>query len=211
MEAELRQAQADTATQLATIELPDLAAAEVLLAAEQDHAAKIDRLAAQLEGLVGKQPPAELPALRDSAALEVEQKTHALEALGPIAKEPRARERLEVEVHDHEAALERARDDEANARARADANAVDAEQVAGQAERLATWHEQLTALQRRGRVYDRTLREIELAEQATMKTATRFLEARMVGDIERITAGRYRRVEVDDRTLDIRLLRPGEG
>ena len=38
--------------------------------------------------------------LRDAAALEIEQKTSALEALGPIAKEPRARERLEVEVRD---------------------------------------------------------------------------------------------------------------
>jgi uncharacterized protein YhaN len=208
MEAELRQAQADTVTQLAGIEQPDLAASEALLAAEGDHVAKIDRLVAQLDGLVGKQPAAELPALRDAAALEIEQKTHALEALGPIAKEPRARERLEVEVRDLEAALERARDDEANARARTEANGVDAEQVAGQAERLATWGEQLTALQRRGRVYERTLREIELAEQATMKTATRFLERRMVGDIERITAGRYRRVEVDDKTLDIRLYAP---
>ena len=79
----------------------------------------------------------------------------ALEALGPIAKEPRARERLEVEVRDQEAALERARDDEANARARVEANAVDAEQVAGQAERLAGWREQLAALQRRQRVLRR--------------------------------------------------------
>ena len=77
--------------------------------------------------------------MRDAAALEIAQKTSALEALGPIAKEPRARERLEVEVRDQEEALESARDDEANARARVEANAVDAEQVAGQAERLAAW------------------------------------------------------------------------
>ena len=82
---------------------------------------------------------------RDAAALEIDQKTSALEALGPIAKEPRARERLEVEVRDQEGALERARDDEANARARVEANTVDAEQVAGQAERLAAWREQLAA------------------------------------------------------------------
>ena len=44
-----------------------------------------------------------------------------------------------------------------------------------------------------------------------MKTATRFLEQQMVGDIERITGGRYRRVAVDDKTLDIRLHAPGEG
>lgn len=211
MEAALRQAELDTSAQLAGLELPDLAAAESLLAAEQEHAGAIDRLSAQLDGLVGKQPPAELPGLRDAAALEIEQKTHALEGLGPIAKEPRARERLEAEVRDLEAEQERARDDEANARARVEANAVDAEQVAGHAERLASWREQLAALQRRARVYDRTLREIEAAEQATMRTATRFLEGRMVGDIDRITGGRYRRVQVDDRTLDIRLFAPEKG
>ncbi len=211
MEQELRQAEADTAQQLEGLGLADLAAAEELLVREQEHAGRIDRLAAQLDGLVGNEPPATLPGLRDASALEVEQKTHALEALGPIAKEPRARERLEVEVHDLEAGLERARDDEANARARVDGNAVDAEQVAGDAERLEAWQEELAARQRRARVYDRTLREIEAAEQATMKTATRYLETRMVRDIERITAGRYRRVAVDDKTLDIRLHAPEKG
>ena len=92
--------------------------------------------------------------------LETEQKTHALEALGPIAKEPRARERFEVEVRDQEAALERARDDEANARARVEANTVDAEQVAGYAERVAGWSAELAALQRRERVYVATLEAI---------------------------------------------------
>jgi uncharacterized protein YhaN len=211
MEAELKQAEADTAQQLIGLGLPDLAAADQLLAREQEHVGRIDRLTAQLDGLVGKEPPDTLPERRDTAALEVEQKSHALEALGPIAKEPRARERLEVEVRDLEAAFERARDDEANARARVEANGVDAEQVAGHSERLAGWREQLGELQRRARVYDRTLREIESAEQATMTTATRFLEKQMVGDIERITAGRYRRVAVDDKTLDLRLHAPEKG
>jgi DNA repair exonuclease SbcCD ATPase subunit len=211
MEQELRQAEADTKGQLESLDLADLAAAEDLLGREQEHVGRISRLSAQLEGLVGKEPTESLASLRDSAALEVEQKTHALEALGPIAKEPRARERLEVEVRDLEAGLERARDDEANARARVEANSVDAEQVAGHAERLSGWREQLAALQRRSRVYERTLREIESAEQATMKTATRFLERQMVGDVSRITGGRYRRVAVDDRTLDIRLHAPEKG
>jgi DNA repair exonuclease SbcCD ATPase subunit len=211
MEAELRQAEADTAQQLESLNLPDLAAAEDLLAREAEHVGRIDRLTAQLDGLVGKEPVETLPGLRDGAALEIEQKTHALEALGPIAKEPRARERLEVEVAELEASLERARDDEANARARVEANAVDAEVVAGHSERLAMWREQLAALQRRARVYERTLREIENAEQATMKSATRFLERRMVGDIERITGGRYRRVKVDDRNLDIKVHAPEKG
>jgi len=208
---ELAQAEADTAQQLAGLGLPDLAAAEALLVQEQEHVSRIDRLAAQLEGLVGNEPSDGLPALRDAAALEIEQKSHALEALGPIAKEPRARERLEVEVRDLEAELERARDDEANARARVDANHVDAEQVAGHAERLEAWREQLAALQRKARIYDRTLKEIEAAEQATMKTATRYLERHMVGDIDRVTGGRYRRVAVDDKTLDLRLFAPEKG
>jgi uncharacterized protein YhaN len=211
MEAELHLAEADTAQQLVGLSLPDLAATEELLAAEKEHVGRIERLSAQLDGLVGKEPPSTLPGRRDGAALEVEQKTHALEALGPIAKEPRARERLEVEVRDLEASLERARDDEANARARVDANTVDAEQVAGHAERLEAWREQLATLQRRARIYDRTLREIETAEQATMKTATRYLEQHMVGDIDRVTGGRYRRVAVDDRTLDLRLFAPEKG
>ena len=160
MEAELRQANADTAQQLLGLGLPDIAAAEALLAQEQEHVGRVQQLTAQLDGLVGKEQVDSLPAVRDAAALEIEQKTHALEALGPIAKEPRARERLEVEVRDLETTLERARDDEANARARTEANTVDAEQVAGHAERLEAWRDQLVALQRRSRIYERTLLEI---------------------------------------------------
>ena len=203
MEAELRLTEAGLEQQLGTLGLADLAEAEELLSREEAHVSQIERLEAQLDGLVGKEPRESLPTVRDAAALEIEQKTSALDALGPIAREPRARERLEVEVHDQEEALERARDDEANARARVEANAVDAEQVAGQAERLATWQEQLAALQRRQRVYDLTLQAIAMAEQATMKTATRYLEAHMVRDLATATDGRYRRVRVDDRTLDI--------
>jgi DNA repair exonuclease SbcCD ATPase subunit len=211
MEQELHQAEADTTQQLATFGLQDFPAAEALLVAEQEHVFRIERLGAQLEGLVGKEPSETLPGLRDAAALEIEQKTHALESLGPIAREPRARERLEVEVRDLESSLERARDDEANARARVEANVIDAEAVAAHAERLVTWQEELAALQRRARVYERTLREIEIAEQATMKSATRYLEGKMVADIKRVTDGRYRRVAVDDKTLDIRLYAPELG
>jgi DNA repair exonuclease SbcCD ATPase subunit len=211
LEEELKQAEADSAAQLLSIGLPDVAAAEDLLRREEEHVAQIDRLRAELQGLVAGESPERLPELRDAAALEVEQKRHAIEALGPIGKEPRARERLEAEVRDAEAALERARDDEANARARVEANAVDAEQVAGHAERLAQWREQLDALQRRARVYRATLEAIERAEQATMKTATRYLERHMARDVERVTGGRYRRVQVDDRSLDISLWAPELG
>ena len=183
MEAELQQAQADTEQQLGALGLDDLAAAEDLLGREEAHVARMDQLTAQLDGLVGKEPRETLATQRDAAAHEIDQKTSALEHLGPIAKEPRARERLEVEVRDQEAALERARDDEANARARVEENTVDAEQVAAEAERLAGWREQLAALQRRHRVLETTLHAIERAEVATMKTATRYLEGHMVRDV----------------------------
>ena len=208
---DLRRRESDLIAQLAMIEVDDPAAAEDLLAREDAHVQSIDRLTAQLDGLVGKEPVETLPAIRDAAALAIEQKTAALEALGPIAKEPRARERLEVEVRDQEAALERARDDEAAARARVEQNPVDAEQIAGEAERLAAWQEQLAALQRRQRIYQAALDAIQRAETATMRTATRYLEKRMRGDLTRLTGGRYRRVAVDDATLDISVYAPERG
>ena len=211
LEQELQEKELELANQLSGLELPDMAAAEALFAAEEAHVAQIQVLSAQLDGLVGREPPEVLPSERDAAALEVEQKTGALEGLGPIAKEPRARERLEVEVQDAERALESARDEEANARALVEQNAVDAEEVAAQAERLALWQEQLATLQRRARVYDLTFKAIDTAERATMRTATRYLEKHMVGDLERVTGGRYRRVRVDDATLGIEVFAPERG
>ncbi|MEO8208218.1 MAG: AAA family ATPase [Chloroflexota bacterium] len=211
LEQELKEQEFEIANQLSGLELPDVAAAEALLAAEEAHVTAIDRLRAQLEGLVGREPSAVLPRIRDSAALEIEQKTAALEHLGPIAKEPRARERLEVEVRDTEDVLERARDDEAGARARVEANPVDAEAVAGHVERLADAREHLGNLERRARIYDRTFKAIDAAERATMQRATRFLEKHMVGDLEAITDGRYRRVRVDDTNLGIEVFAPELG
>jgi DNA repair exonuclease SbcCD ATPase subunit len=196
---------------LAALDMPDLRAVEKLVAAEEAHTAEILRLRAQLEGLVGREAVGTLPELRDKAALEIEQKSGALEELGPIAKEPRARERLEVGVADAESAVNVARDAEAQTRARVEQNAVDAEEVAGHAERAATWAEQLATLQRRARVYDATLKAIDTAERATMRTATRYLERRMVVDLERVTAGRYRRVQVDDENLGVRVYAPERG
>ena len=211
LEQELQEKDLAMANQLSGLELPDLAAVEDLLSRQEAHVAAIDRLSAQLEGLVGREPGSVLPELRDSAALEIEQKTRALEHLGPIAKEPRARERLEVEVRDAERAIEEARDEEANARAKVEANTVDAETVAAQAERLEQWREQLAAFERRRRVYDRTLTAIDAAERATMRQATRYLEKHMVGDLELVTAGRYRRVRVDDTNLGIEVFAPERG
>ncbi len=208
IEDELRGARARREELLARLELPGTAEAEERLRLEEAHVAEIDQRRARLGGLIGDEPLDVLPGRRDTAALEIEQKTGALEALGPIAREPRARERLEVEVADAERSLERARDDEAAARARVEQNPVDAEEVAGLAERLASWSEELAALVRRERVYARTLEEINAAEQATMQRATRYLERHMVGDIARITGGRYRRVRVDDTNLGIEVFAP---
>jgi DNA repair exonuclease SbcCD ATPase subunit len=208
IEQELKTAQGDRDQELQGLELEATSQAEERLAAEESHVAEIDQRRARLGGLIGDEPREMLPDRRDAAALEIEQKTSALEALGPIAKEPRARERLEVEVGDAERQLERARDDEADARARVEQNPVDAEEVASLAERLAGWQEELDILRRRERVYARTLKEINAAEQATMQRATRYLERRMVLGIETITDGRYKRVRVDDADLGIDVFSP---
>ena len=44
-----------------------------------------------------------------------------------------------------------------------------------------------------------------------MRTATRYLETHMVGDLATATGGRYRRVRVDDQTLDIEVYAPEKG
>jgi DNA repair exonuclease SbcCD ATPase subunit len=211
IEQDLKLTEAERASELDTLGLEGIDEAEDQLRAEEAHVAEIEQRTAHLAGLVGEEPRERLPERRDTAALEIEQKTAALEALGPIAKEPRARERLEVEVADAERQMERARDDEADARARVDQNPVDAEEVAALAERLAGWTEELAALRRRDRVYALTLSQILAAEQATMQRATRYLERRMVKDVARVTDGRYRRVRVDDTNLGVDVFSPEKG
>ena len=71
--------------------------------------------------------------------------------------------------------------------------------------------EALSALRRRERVYERTQLELNTAEQATMELATRYLERRMVPDLERITGGRYRRVRIDDSNLGMEIYAPERG
>jgi DNA repair exonuclease SbcCD ATPase subunit len=211
LEQELQVEEVTLSNLLAALELPDLVAVEQLVAAEEAHMTNILKLRAQLEGLVGREPASTLPELRSKAALDIEQKTAAIEELGAIAREPRARERLETAVNDADRVLGLARDAEAQARARVEQNPVDAEEVAGHAERAAQWAEQLAALQRRARVYDATLKALDNAERATIRTATRYLEKRMTVDLERVTAGRYRRVKVDDENLGLRVYAPERG
>jgi len=208
LENELQMAEVMMQDQLSTIGLPDLAAVQALHDAEEAHLTELIKLRAQLEGLVGREAAEKLPQLRDAAGAEIEQKTAALDEMGPIAKEARARERLEVEVNDADRTLGAIRDEEAGARARVDQNPVDAEEVAGHAEHAETWTEQLMALQRRARVYDTTLRGLEAAERATIRSATRYLERRMVTDLDRVMGGRYKRVQVDDTDLGIKVYAP---
>jgi DNA repair exonuclease SbcCD ATPase subunit len=186
----------------------DVASAEQLMSGEQSRRQEIATLQVQVSALMAGQGAGSIEELRDKASLEMEQKTAALDALGPLAGDARARERLEAEVRDRHASLERSRDAEAGASARVDANPVDAEQVAGEAERLVTWRDQLAALQRRIRIYETTLAGVNAAEGLTMRKATRFLEQQVGRDIARLTGGRYRRVSIDDQTLDIGVWAP---
>ena len=211
MEAELRQAEEDSAAQLQGLGLPDLPAAEDLLSREEAHVAAIDQLNARLEGLVGRDPVETLAPSRDAAAREAADTAARLADLDPEARAPGARERFEADVRTAESRVDEARTAEAQARAQVDANPVDAEQVAGESERLAMWREQLAALQRRARVTEAALGGLERATETTMAKATRYLEKGMTGLIARITDGRYRRVRIDDETLAISVVAPEKG
>ncbi|HEX7590910.1 MAG TPA: AAA family ATPase [Candidatus Limnocylindrales bacterium] len=207
----LRVAQSGVQNILRELGVHDIASAEMLLTGEQSRRQEIATLQVQVQALLAGQSGGMVDDLRDRAALEMEQKTAALDGLGPIANDARAREKLEAEARERHAALERARDAEAGAIARVDANPVDSEQVAGEAERLVTWQAQLTAFRRRVRIYEKTLAAIEASESGTMRKATRFLEQHVGRDISRLTGGRYRRVNIDDQTLGITVWAPERG
>jgi len=211
MEAELRQAEEDSAAQLQGLGLPDLPAAEELLGREEAHVAAINQLNARLEGLVGRESTESLPASRDAAAREAAETSAKLAGLPAEARQVGARERFEAEVATAQAALDAARTAEAQARAQVEANPVDAEAVAGEAERLVVWREQLAALQRRARVQEAALGGLERATRSTMARATRYLEKHMTGAVARITDGRYRRVRIDDASLAISVVAPEKG
>ena len=208
----LRVAQSGVQNILRELGVSDVAAAERLLTAEQARRQEIATLQVQVVGPAGRPEPRHRS--RSCATGPPSSSSRRPRPSTPSARWPtdaRARERLEAEVRDRHAALERARDAEAGAIARLDANPVDSEQVAGEAERLVTWRDQLTALKRRVRIYETTLAAIEAAESTTMHKATRFLEQQVGRDIARLTGGRYRRVSIDDQTLDIQVWAPERG
>ena len=210
IEQQLKDTERQRDQQLAALEQPDLPAAETLLDAEEKHVAEIEQLRAELKGLLGEPPPSEdVAVLRDRAAAETEQKRHALAGLGDIGRDPiRSREQYAGAVKAGERGREEALKAEVEAETRVTSNPVDAEQVAATAETLAAATQHLAAVERRQRIFQGTLAALEQAEKATMKKAARFLEQRMMRDIARITNGRYRRVEVDERELGIRVWSP---
>jgi DNA repair exonuclease SbcCD ATPase subunit len=197
---------------LAALGLPDTAAAEAGLAAESDHEAAIDRLKAELRGLLGDEAPGDLTALRDAAAAAAEQARFALAGMAEMGAEPvgaRARAARAVEMAGAE--RERATRLEAEAKGRMDANEVDAEVVAALAEQLAEARERLDLAERRQRILRATLAAIDAAETATMQRVARFLERHMATDVARLTAGRYRRVKVDEADLTFSVWSPERG
>lgn len=208
-----RRVEVDRTAALTSLGLPDLAAAEAMLAAETDHTARIDNLKAEYRGLLPDgQPTDDVEQLRDQAAAEADECRHALAGMGQIGAEP------EQSLAAYEAAVARLEPEreaqmqtEAHADARVTANDTDAELVAAESESLQAAQEQLAAAERRLRIYDETLAALNSAEQATMKKAARFLEERMSADIERITGGRYRRLNVDEATLTFSVHSPEMG
>ena len=213
LEQELRETERGRDERLAALGLPDLPAAEALLAAETEHVAGIDQLKAEYRGLVGEaELPDDVANLRDRAAAEADQARHALAGMGEIGRDPHAsRERFAAAVASARANRERGLSEEAAARARVEANDVDAEAVAGLSERLADARERLAAHERRLRILQATLEVLDEAEQATIKKAARFLERRMARDVATITDGRYARVQVDENELRFRVWSPDRG
>ena len=213
LEQQLRDTLAARDRGMAEIEQPDLATAEHLLAAEADHVAGIETLAAEYRGVLGaEQPTDDVARLRDMAAAEAEQARHALAGLDEIGADPiGSRDRFGRAVKSDQDQYQRTVQDLARAQAAVEQNPVDAEQVASQSEALTMARERLAADERRARIIRTTLETLDRAEEATMKKAARFLEQRMAVDVARITGGRYRRVRVDEAELGISVWAPERG
>ena len=198
---------------LIEIDVADVAAAEALLATMEQHTDRLAHIEGELRGLgVQERSVRRLEEARDQAASDTERASHALAAMGQIGRDPGSfRKAAQRAVDQTRPAHDRARSEEDQAQGRVDANVVDAELVAGVAERLATAQERQAELQRRVLIYEATRQAIEAAEQATLKTAARYLEEHMGPAVERITGGRYREVQVDDQSLAFRVRAPETG
>ena len=206
----VRQAEQERVEGLRSIHQTDVATAERVMAAEDEHVTLIGTKRAEYRGLMGDDAASEdVATLRDRAAADADECKHTLAGMGEIGRDPErflaayklALQRLAPE-------RESAMQSEANADARVNNNAIDAEQVAATAESLEQAEEGLAATERRLRIYEDVLATLNAAERGTMKKAARFLEQRMARDIERVTGGRYRRLRVDEKTLTFTVYSP---
>ena len=209
----VRAAERERDAELTALHVGDMASAEKLLEAETEHVGAIKRLQAEEHGVMGDlQTDGDLAELRDAAAAEAAQARHALAGMGEQGRDPAAdRIRLRATVDATRRQRDAALGEEGQARGRVDANDVDAEAVAGVAERLAAAEERQQLLDRRLRIYQLTLDAIETAEQQTMQKAARFLEQHMGKDISTLTDGRYRRIQVDEQTLAFKVFSAERG
>ncbi len=210
IEEQLRQNQKAREAQLAGLGVKDLEACEGLLAEEEAHVAHVDKLRSEFTTLLGDPPVTEdVAVLRDRAAAEAELRRHLLSQMGEIGKHPAGhRARYDAAVAAGELAQAHARETVAGALGRVKASPADADAVGALAEALAEAGLRRDRLARHRRILAGTLDALRAAEQATVRQAARFVERRMDRDIERITGGRYRRVQVDDADLSVRLWSP---
>jgi DNA repair exonuclease SbcCD ATPase subunit len=213
IEQQLKDAQKAREAHLAGLGLADTSAAAELLAAEEHHVAAIQEMRGELKGLLGDPPPSEdVALLRDRAAADAEQARVALANLGEIGQDPeRNRQAFATAVKDDEASRERAGADVAASLARVESGPADSDRVAAAVEALAVAQVDLALLERRRRVVEGTLTGLRDAERATMRSAAAFVEERMARDVETITAGRYRRVQVGESDLAVRVWSPEMG
>ena len=209
-EERLRKTRRDRDALLTKLGIEDVYAGERLLEAETEHIAAIDRLRAELKGLLGAASiDDDVVALRDTAAADIERSRHALAGMGDIGADPAAsRLRSQNALRATQLQREKALVEEGQAQGRVEQNRVDAEQVAALAEAVSVREDRLAALERRVRIYEATLAAINDAERVTMKKAARYLEQRMGDDVAVITGGRYRRVEVREADLSFRIWSP---
>ncbi len=198
---------------LAQLGVADVQAAEALVESVQEGTEALAHIEGELRGLgIDDRSVRRLEEARDEAANETEQARHALAAMGKLAEDPAASLALARRlVAQTSPARDAARSEEDQAQGRIDANQIDAELVAELAERLAAAREREAGLQRRLLIYEDTLAAIEAAEQATLRTAARYLEERMGPTIAAVTDGRYDDIEVDEKSLAFKVRVPETG
>jgi hypothetical protein len=208
-----RRARRELEGALEALGVADVRAAESVLATHEEHTERLAQMEGELRGLgIDEDNIRRLEEARDQAANEAEQAKHALAGIGRLADDPAgALATAQRQVAQTTPARDAARSEADQAQGRVDANQVDAELVAGLAERLAAARDHYAELERRVLVYQGTLTAIDTAEVATLKTAARYLEERMGPSIAAITDGRYDDIEVDEKSLAFKVRAPESG